>query len=318
MGAAKHRCPWTAEQDAYLREIYPDLPNDEVVRLMDGRFGTTRTRDSVMHHARALGISKSASFKKPQPRTFWTPDRIAWFREFVPGHSQAEISAEHERIYGEPLRRAQIAGAKQEFGVKSGTVGYRFDRGHEPWNKGKTWDEIGWTDEARARCATTQFKSGEVHVAPSRERPIGYEREGEDGYVYVKVRDSRIDGIQRQRKGSYNENYRLKHHVVWEEANGQPVPPHTMIVFADRDTHNFDPDNLVAVPRSLRGIIAREGWAYHDRASLEACITMARLRREAYKLKCHPRRCKKCGAVFQPRHPNHRTCDACLAARRES
>lgn len=318
MGAAVSRCPWTAEQDAYLREVYPDLPNDDVARLMDGRFGTTRTRDSILNRANKLGLRKSADFKKPQPRSFWTPDKIEWFRAYVPGHHEAEISAEHERIYGTPLTTAQIGNAKHNLGVKSGTTGYRFGKGHAPWNKGMTWDEQGMSEDARARCAATQYKPGEVHIGPSRDRPIGYEREGADGYVYVKVRDSRISGIQDQSRGNYNENYRLKHHVVWEQANGVPVPPHTMIAFADRDRRNFDPDNLVAVPRSLRGIIAREGWAYHDRASLEACITLAQMNREVHRLRCHPRYCKGCGYEFTPRYPNQRTCDACLAARRES
>lgn len=316
MGRAIHRSPWTPEQEAYLREIYPDTPNDEVVRLMDERFGTHRTRDSVMHHARAMGIGKSDTFKKPQPCWFWTDEKIAWFREFVPGHHEHEISAEHERLYGTPLTASQIGNAKAKFGVKSGTVGGQLRKGNVPWNKGRTWDECGISAESRERILKTAFKPGEVHLATNRDHPLGYTRIGKDGYLEVKVRDSRIDGPQRQRPGCYNENFRFVHHVVWEEANGEPVPPHTMIVFADHDKRNFDPGNLVAVPRSLWSIISREHWSYRDRESLEACMNLAKLGRAVYALKCHPRDCRACGETFAPRYPHQRTCDACLAKRR--
>ncbi len=316
MGAAKHRCPWTAEQDAYLIGIYADLPNDEVARLMDERFGTHRTKDSVLNRAHKHGLRKSADFKKPQPKSFWTDEKVAWFRGFVPGHHEHEISAEHERLYGTPLTAGQIGNAKSKFGVKSGTDGGRIRKGNVPWNKGRTWEEIGYSEDKLERMRSMQFKPGEVHVAPSRERPVGYERDGKDGYLEIKVRDSKVDGIQRQRPGHYNENYRFKHHVVWEQAHGEPVPPHTMIVFADRDKRNFDPGNLVAVPRGLWSIISREGWAYHDAESLEACMNLAKLGRAVYALKKHPRNCKRCGAEFAPRYPTQRTCDGCLAARR--
>ena len=313
MGRAIHRSPWTPEQDAYLREIYPDTPNDEVARLMDERFGTQRTRDSVMHHARALGIGKSDTFKKPQPCWFWTPEKIAWFREFVPGHHESEISAEHERLYGTPLSAGQIGNAKSKFGVKSGTVGGRLRKGHVPWNKGRTWDECGISAESRERMLKTAFKPGEVHGPGGHVKPVGYTRvDSKDGYVYVKVKDT----PQLNKPGHFNDNFRLLHHVVWEEANGQPVPPSTMVVFADHDKRNFDPGNLVAVPRSLWSIISRESWTYCDRESLEACMNLAKLGRAVYALKCHPRDCKRCGGTFAPRYPHQRTCDACLAKRR--
>lgn len=239
----------------------------------------------------------------------WTPERIAWFRAYVPGHTEPEISAEHERVYGTPLTAGQIGNAKTKFGVRSGTHGGRFEKGHTPHNKGKTWADYG-TPEGHARSRETCFRAGNLSgYAAQHEQPVGAERVNRDGYVEVKV----AEGLQ----AKPNKNFRMKHHVVYEQAHG-PIPDGCNIVFADRDKSNFDLDNLVCVPKALWSVIQRSGWAYHDRASLEACITMARLRREAYKLKCHPRRCKKCGAVFKPRHPNHRTCDACFAARLES
>ena len=308
---------WTAEEEAWLRKVYPDHHNAEIARMHAERFPDRprRTDKAINARAKVWSLHKADGFVR-NPPAMWTEEKIAWFRKFVPGHHEHEISAEHERLYGTPLTAGQIGNAKSKFGVKSGTDGGRIRKGNVPWNKGRTWDELGISGVSRAKMLETAYKPGEVHVAPSRERPVGYERAGKDGYVEVKVRDSRVDGVQRQRPGHFNENYRLKHHVVWEQAHGEPVPPHTMIVFADRDKRNFDPGNLVAVPRGLWSIISREGWAYHDAESLQACINLAKLGRAVYALKKHPRDCKRCGAEFAPRFPNQRTCDGCLALRR--
>ena len=302
---------WTPDEEAWLHECYPTMHADELMESHAERFGTVRTAKAIGSRAKVLGIRKADGYQRNPPR-MWTEDKVSWFVGFVPGHSEPEISAEHERLYGFPLSESQIANAKAKFGVRSGTHGGRFEKGHVPSNKGKKWDEF-MSPEGQAASRRTQFRKGEVHGAAEKNaKPIGYERvDSRDGYVWVKVRDSVVDGIQRQCPGHFNENFRLKHHVVWEERNG-PVPPHTMIVFADRDKRNFDPDNLVAVPRTLWSVISHEGWAYHDRASLEACMALAQLRKAVYRASCHPRLCRRCGGEFAPRYPNQRTCDACL------
>lgn len=237
----------------------------------------------------------------------WTPERIAWFVKYVPGHSEREISAEHERLFGFPLTESQIGNAKTRFHVRSGTFGGRFEKGQVPANKGKRWADF-MSPDGQARSRATQFKKGEVHGAEGHVKPIGYERiDAKDGYVWVKVKDT----PQAQVPGSFNDNFRLKHHVVWEQANG-PIPPHTMIVFADRDKRNFDPANLVAVPRDLWGVISRQKWAYHDAESLGSCIALAKLGRAVYAKKKRPRFCRSCGNEFSPRFANQKTCDRCL------
>ena len=304
---------WTAEEEAWLREVYPHHSNADLAMMHAEKFPDRprRSAKAINSRGKVYRIHKADGFVR-NPPTFWTDGKLEWFRSFVPGHSESEISAEHERIYGEPLTEGQIGNAKARFGIRSGTVGGRFRKGMAPANKGKTWAEMGISEESQARCRATCFKKGEVHVAPSRKRPIGYERTDRDGYVMVKVRDSEVDGIQRQERGRVNENYRLKHHVVWEQANDRPVPPSTMIVFADRDKLNFDPENLVAVPRSLWSVISRQGYSYSDRESLEACIALAELNSKVYKAQCRPRECRKCGTTFEARYPNQRTCDRCL------
>lgn len=259
---------YTPEMVEWLREWYPQLDNEAVMDRFESEFGTRPSPSGLATKCSKLGIRK--------PRKEWTADEVAWFVGYVPGHSESEISAEHERLFGEPLTESQIGNAKHRHGVKSGTHGGRFSKGQKAWNKGKKQTEF-MSLEAIERTKATRFRKGQVHDRRDGWlKPVGYERVDREGYTWVKVRDSRSDGIQRNEPGHHNENYRLKHHVVWERLNG-PIPPSTMIVFADRDKSNFDHGNLVAVPRRLWCRISQMHMEYHDRESLEACVMRARL-----------------------------------------
>lgn len=299
---------WTAEEESWLREVYPDHHNAEIAEMHAEAFPDRprRTAESISSRAKVYKLRKREGFVR-NPATFWTPERAEWFRSFVPGHTESEISAEHERVFGTPLTEGQIGNAKTKLCVKSGTHGGRFEKGMEPFNKGKSWDEF-MSPEGQEASRRTCFKKGEVRgAALAREQPVGSERVNGEGYVEVKV----ADGLQSRP----NSNFRMKHHIAWERANGRTVPPHTMIVFADRDKRNFSPGNLVAVPRSLWSVISRQRWAYHDRESLEACVALAKLSRKVYEARLHPRDCKRCGGEFEPRYPHQRTCDTCLGKR---
>lgn len=237
-------------------------------------------------------------------RHYWTAEQEDWMRENVPGRSAFEIIEKFDADFGIRLNVSQVKNEKSKLGLHSGTVGGRFVKGQEPPNKGRPWSE--WMPvESQAGCRRTQFKKGNVSGRAAKiEQPVGSERISKDGYVEVKV----AEGLQ----SKPNCNFRFKHHIVWEEANGKPVPPSTMIVFADHDKRNFDPDNLVAVPRKLWAVLQKRRFSYFDRESLETCMNVAMLEHEQYALRCRPRPCKRCGNTFKPRYANQKTCDVCL------
>jgi HNH endonuclease len=72
----------------------------------------------------------------------------------------------------------------------------------------------------------------------ARALPIGTERyrasEGTKGLVRVKVGS----------RGKRSQQWRPKHQVVWERANGRKVPAGFRVIFRDGDKRNFDPANL--------------------------------------------------------------------------
>ena len=296
---------WTQAEEEWLRSAYPTHSNQELADMHADMFPDRprRTAKSINSRAKVYKLHKSYGFDKFADRRFWTPDKVEWFCSFVPGHSVHEISAEHARVYGEPLTDTQVKNAKVRFGVKSGTVGGRFEKGSVPFNKGRKWDEF-MSEASQERSRATCFKKGQVSgIARERLKPVGYERVDPDGYVWVKVKDTPQETL--------NDNFRPKHHVVYEQAHGE-IPSGCIVVFADRDRRNFDPDNLVAVPRSLWSVISHRGLAYHDAESLNACMAVASLDKAVYAARCRPRKCKRCGAEFKPRFARQRTCDGCL------
>lgn len=123
------------------------------------------------------------------------------------------------------------------------------------------------------------------------EVPVGTERTTK-GYVIVKVAD--VPGTAQSK-----DNWRFKHVVAWEKANGMAVPEGCIVMFADRNTRNFDPDNLVAVPRRLIGVL-NGGPEWHDRESLEAAVALAELKSGISSRYSAPRKCGVCGKRFVP------------------
>ena len=65
--------------------------------------------------------------------------------------------------------------------------------------------------------------------------PVGTERIARNGYVMMKTAAS--------------EEWRYKHHVIWESAHG-PIPDGHVLIFGDRNRYNFAIDNLILVSRS--------------------------------------------------------------------
>lgn len=272
MGGGRY---WSPAEDALLRELYPSMGNAEVSRRFAAA-GFERSADALTARAKKLGVAKDEGrgYRKPMPAKLWTEERAEWFRAFVPGHTEREISAEHERIWGFPLTESQIGNAKAKFGLHSGTTGGRFERGHVPANKGRSWHEYG-TPESRERCRRGQFKPG------NRPRNAGHlldERTITDGegrpFVQVKVDP---------RDAKNTMDYWIgKERFVWMQANGQDWPEGCNAVFVDGDRTNFDPENVYPVPRELYPLVqgaVRGQMPWHDRETLELAILNARVTR---------------------------------------
>ncbi len=140
--------------------------------------------------------------------------------------------------------------------------------------------------------------------------PVGAEVEMK-GYVKVKVRDL-------PDKPQSKDNWMMKQRWVWELAHGEPVPPGHVVMFADGDRRNFDPGNLVAVPRACIGPLNSGDYEWRDAESLRAAVALVSLRSGLTAVLNRPRACAVCGREFTPDYApssgkyTQRTCRDCL------
>ena len=144
--------------------------------------------------------------------------------------------------------------------------------------------------------------------------PIGTEREGKDGRIMVKTR-------MYPKVPSSKDNWRFKHHLVYERAHGW-IPHKHVVMFADGDIRNFDPANLVAVPRKYIAMLNNpELPEWHDAETLKAVIAWLDLHVATIDaVHRQRRRCRVCGEWFVERDDQRgrprpvQTCPRCLAA----
>lgn len=83
--------------------------------------------------------------------------------------------------------------------------------------------------------------------------PIGTEIE-RDGSIMVKVSNELRNG---------DNNWKYKHHYIWEKHNG-PVPEKHRILFLDGNKKNFNIDNLVCVPLKYICVMAANKWQFKN------------------------------------------------------
>lgn len=296
---------YTDEQHAWIREHFAAMTNAELAEAFNAEFRTSlATKGKMVAYGKNHGLHKEPGVKGRALRKY-TDEQLGWLRGYIPGHHEQEIIDAYAGRYGERLTVSMVANLKTKLGIISGTVGGQFRRGHEPPNKGKTWDELGITQEKRERMLRTAFKPGQTpHNAY---RALLDEKTDQYGtWVYVRPRNRRYgadDWVSKQR-------------FVWMQHYGREWPEGCRAVFADRDSENFDPENIVPVPGEIYVIVTggAHGHAlpWHDRETLEVAITHAKLIRKRRELELAPRECGCCGRTFEPYYPHQRTCRQCL------
>ncbi|MCW5848971.1 MAG: recombinase family protein [Anaerolineae bacterium] len=102
---------WTAEEDAIIREHYPSTPQEEVLKLLDGR-----TWLAIKHRARGLGVCRERKAVRyrvayPNSRKPWTAEDDALLKRYYEGEiSKAECMTTLARSWGAVLRRGESMG----------------------------------------------------------------------------------------------------------------------------------------------------------------------------------------------------------------
>lgn len=172
-----------------------------------------------------------------------------YLASIIPGRSYEEVRQLFNRRFVTSLTINQIAGELKRLGLKNGRQ-TRFYKGQRSWNEGRKGIRMS---------PHTEFKAGHM---PHNHKPVGTERISKDGYLEVKVAESK--------------KWMGKHRIVWEQHNG-PVPKGHVVVFADSDKMNFCPDNLILVSRAELAILNKRGMIFDNADATKSGVLVAKV-----------------------------------------
>ncbi len=219
---------YTKEIKAFIAENVTGITTKALVELVNAEFGTDFTESKMRSFKTNYGLKSGIGCGIPagQPTKLY-PEKV---REFIAEHY---VGVGHQgmadllnKAFGTTYTKEQMKAYYARFKLDSGLKGY-FPKGHEPANKGRKG--ISYPG-----MLATQFKKGNK---PANWVPIGTERVNSNGYVDIKVTD-----------GKKQKNWRGKHILIWEAANG-PVPRGHVVIFGDGDKKNVKLENLILVSR---------------------------------------------------------------------
>ncbi len=194
-------------------------------------------------------------------RNPYTEEQIQFLKDNVKGITLKELTERFNKRFNQQRTLSSIRNQKNKYGLKSGIVGGRFEKGQTPFNKGKKWDEF-MSEEAQKNSLKTTFKKGNT---PPNRREIFEERISKDGYIEMKIQD-----------GKGNDNWAYKHRYIWEQANGA-IPKDHIVIFADGDKTNLEIDNLILISKRENAILNKRGLRYDNKETTELGITLANL-----------------------------------------
>lgn len=273
---------YTEAEEAWLAEHYHTGTAADTVDAFEREFGRRPSNQAIFVKANKMGLKKDTHGEERHQRAQKT---MRW--------SSPELAREREWMLehdNDESVFAVIDAFEAEFGIRL------------------TRSQVSLF---RAYHGTQKRHS---HGGGKPNKPVGSERIGKDGYIMVKVEEW-------PDRPQTKSNWKFKHHVIWEQANGRKLPEDKVVMFADKDNRNFDPDNLVAVPRKyIVRLNSQETPDYHDRDTLLACMALIDLQSGIKDAENARRTCGVCGKAFEPtakqrmyRYPVS-TCPECLAA----
>lgn len=196
----------------------------------------------------------------------YTDEEHAFLRSFIPGHTYKEIVEEYNKQFEEPITVSRVKGYMANHKINNGLTG-RFKKGQIPYNKGRK-------GVCAKGCERTWFKKGNL---PADTKPLGYERVTKDGYTEVKI-------AMRPSRSDCNDNFVLKHRLIWEQANG-PISKGYIVIFKDGDKTNFDLNNLALISQAENITMLRRDLRSNNPELTETGILLARAEVTARKRK---------------------------------
>ena len=194
-----------------------------------------------------MGRPKGSKDKKPQHK--WTDEEKEYLASIVKGSTYKEITKQMNDKFEYNFSEEQIKGMMYRNKLTTGTGGY-FKKGSTPWNKGL---------KGYMGANKTSFKKGTI---PPNQVPIGTESTTKGGYIKVKV-------------GEPNK-WKLKQRYIYEQHYGE-IPNNCNVIFADKNIHNFDINNLILVSKAEMLILNNNKLIFEDKELTKVGVNIAKV-----------------------------------------
>jgi hypothetical protein len=226
---------YAQEVQGFIAANVKGRSRQELAELTNAKFGTEFTASKMnaylKNHNLRSGVPPGG---RRGPSKMYQPEVQAFIQKNHKGITTAVIAKMVNDAFGTSYTAGQIKSYLGNHGLKNGVV-CRFVKGQVSHNKGKK----GYCSPG---CEKSWFQMGH---SPHNHRPVGSERvDSLDGYTYVKIAEPKT--------------WRMKHHLVWEAANG-PVPDGYILIFKDGDKGNITVGNLALVTRAEHLELTRSG-----------------------------------------------------------
>lgn len=170
---------------------------------------------------------------------YYTDEQVEYLRDIANGRTRDEITEMFNERFNDNRTMRSIGGLLSRRKIRTNMQGYktRLNKGHTPWNKGKSvcapGSEKGW------------FKKGHT----DKRSPVGAERFTSEGWMEVKTAQPDI--------------WEKKHLVVWKKSKGE-IPYRHVVLFKDGDRKNCELDNLMMVHQNAMTTVGKRKAAIDD------------------------------------------------------
>lgn len=253
---------WTKEQEKYLTQIYKGKSNDDIAELINKKFNTNYTRESINGKKHRMRLQS----QPPKKNYKYTKEIIDFMIKNYQGKDNIELANLLNEKFGIDTNGDKICMLKanliRRYGInlRTGINNGCYKKGNVPVNKGtKGMFNVGGN--------RTSFKKGHT---PQNHRKVGSKRINVYGYHEIKVAEPN--------------KWELEHRVIYEKAHG-PIPKGSKVIFADGDKDNLDLDNLVLVSSSEELILNRRKLLTDDKEITKTGVLIAKVIDKTYKLK---------------------------------
>lgn len=169
--------------------------------------------------------------------TKWTKEKKDYLKEIYKGKTYKEITSLMSKKFNEEYTECQIGSLLKRLKLQTGTTN-KFKKGHIPPRKGK----------------------GKVKKKHEYKK-VGSESINKEGYTIVKLK---------------NNKWELKHRVIYEKYKGD-IPPGYIVIFADKNKRNFNPDNLILISRKQQVMLNKNNLIKKDNELTKVGVNIANI-----------------------------------------